>query len=429
MAQLSFFPAPYDDELVYSWVARYHVGVGNADAMATRKRLFGTLTLSTTLPGHLGAFAAQLPASFAVDDLIDAHTIFPYFSPFLAGSRWSLTRARMQDDDATAVKLGLGVIGSRVKDVRYLRLCLDCVDEQIKAGNEPHWLRSHQLPGARLCARHSVALVEGCPRCGPFDHRRSAFVLPALRCTGCQTPYATPGPPSPGQRFAAASARFASLSVELLDAALPMIPARDRIAAYDRASDELQLPKQHRHDALDERIRESWDSDFLTYLGVSERGTRAVPRVLRESDATIHPALHLLVISVLFKSVAQFAQSTRFEEVGASASQSDLLSVLRQHEFDVIKAAAVVSMDAWPFAKAVREEGIAFASQYAKVDPRRLALIAAGLRAGAPVDEIASVAGVRIETVYRRLRSDTSAAAERERILRAAHLASRSSPV
>lgn len=51
MSQFSYFPMPYDDELVYSWVARYHVGVGNADAMATRKRLFGTLTLSTTLPG------------------------------------------------------------------------------------------------------------------------------------------------------------------------------------------------------------------------------------------------------------------------------------------------------------------------------------------------------------------------------------------
>lgn len=46
---ISFFPTPYEDELLYSILARYHLRSGNISYVDTNKDLFNKMAISIKL--------------------------------------------------------------------------------------------------------------------------------------------------------------------------------------------------------------------------------------------------------------------------------------------------------------------------------------------------------------------------------------------
>lgn len=419
MSGVAYFPAFAPDELIYSTVGRYQRSAAT-EGLDTKRQFFGTPTLSTALPGHLARFVSQLPAgSPDIDALIERHTIFPYFSPFLSRECWNRTRARMRDEDAGAVKLGLGVIGSRIKDVRWLRLCLACVEEQCNDGREPYWSRKHQLPGVWLCPRHDRPLVDRCQQCGPFHHRSADFALPGLCCPKCGTPLVEPSPPRASPRFRAASLRFAEASTQLLDANLPPMPRRVLDAAYQHAMDARSFPAQQRRAKLGAQVRARWEDEFLGYLVNAPTEQFELPRVMfHEIEATTHPAIHLLVIETLFASFDAFANAlARPAAAIAAGAIEDPVALLQACQFDVVEAAKASGVDLWQFAQLLYAQGVAVGRYYGHKDARRRAVIAAGLRAAAPIPDIAKVAAVSVETVYRKLKADKAVGRQRERVV------------
>lgn len=94
---------------------------------------------------------------YTADELIDKHTLFPFYAPFLAKNRARLIREIMRLDDSAQV--GPRVTRARQgKKAIYLRYCLECAREDRASFGETYWHRLHQLHGVDACSRHEVFL-------------------------------------------------------------------------------------------------------------------------------------------------------------------------------------------------------------------------------------------------------------------------------
>ncbi|GAA5534068.1 hypothetical protein Dalu01_02476 [Deinococcus aluminii] len=159
---LALFPAPYKDELLYSLCGRYARLMRHGNLKNTLRHLFGreTVTAVMDLPTHLGHLAEQLApiGGPGVDELIDQHTLLPYFSAFHSAERREEIRAAMRGEGHPHWRLGL--MASRVASTRALRFCPSCAAEERARHGEAYWHRLPQLPGVLVCERHGVWLEE-----------------------------------------------------------------------------------------------------------------------------------------------------------------------------------------------------------------------------------------------------------------------------
>ncbi|MBD1847742.1 TniQ family protein [Cyanobacteria bacterium FACHB-63] len=158
------FPDPYPDELLYSICARYHdrMMYFNSGYM-TIQELFGSNSgVTIDLPTRLAYLTTALPPGhrYTVDYLIDRHTLFPFYSPFLTIERVERIRSDMQGNDGSAIHKIAGITPSSIRMPNRLRYCLFCAESDKKKYGEFYWHRLHQLPGIEVCPIHEVFLEE-----------------------------------------------------------------------------------------------------------------------------------------------------------------------------------------------------------------------------------------------------------------------------
>ena len=160
----SFFPTTYPDELLYSILARYHVRSGNISPKATLRELFGTTTVTATvdLPSHLNALVQNLPplSKHTVESLIQKHTLYPFYAPFLFPDKAELVRGSMLEHSWGDIHARAGIMASSVRMPNHLRFCPACFREEQKKYGEAYWHRLHQLPGVVVCPKHLALLQD-----------------------------------------------------------------------------------------------------------------------------------------------------------------------------------------------------------------------------------------------------------------------------
>lgn len=174
---IGFFPIPFPDEILYSVFARYHIRSRNRYVMPTLKNLFGHAAsrVVVDLPNKLGYLVNQLPpgSHLTVKRLIDDHTLFPFYSPFLPQDRIKLLRRDMTEKSpGGAIHGRLGILTSNF-EVEYLRFCPLCAEDDIELYSEPYWHRIHQLPGILVCPYHSVFLENSNVKCSYHGNRET----------------------------------------------------------------------------------------------------------------------------------------------------------------------------------------------------------------------------------------------------------------
>lgn len=177
---LTYFPAIYPDELLYSVLARYHRHTGARSDAQTMEALFGrrTVVANIDLPGALNCLAERIPPGRAlpVDRILDGLTLLPYYVAFQSSEMQAIVRAHMCQGQVDGLHLKLGLAAFRAGRVTRLRFCDACLEEMHERYGEGYWRRAHQLPGVLICASHGIALQEssvflsGC--------RRHTFIAP-----------------------------------------------------------------------------------------------------------------------------------------------------------------------------------------------------------------------------------------------------------
>ncbi|MED3089729.1 TnsD family transposase [Bacillus toyonensis] len=159
---LHWFPTPYPDELLYSVLARYHVGSGNTSPKMTVEELFGKRTIRSVwdLPANLNSLLNQLGSYWDANQLINNHTMYPYYAAFLLPKQAKQVKQSMLDSKGSTIHTRIGVSASNVKLKTNLWVCSDCIREDMDIYGETYWRRIHQAPGVLICSKHETVLEE-----------------------------------------------------------------------------------------------------------------------------------------------------------------------------------------------------------------------------------------------------------------------------
>lgn len=291
---LPYFPRIYQDESLYSVLARYHRHVGGGSPKQTLCDLFGSpnVIASTDLQGHLGALASRLPPSWALsaDRLLAQFTLFPYLLAFQpAPVRERVARAAVEGS-LSGVHLLIGLASSKYR-VKFLRFCPECLQDMRRDVGEYYWRRSHQVAGVLICLEHGCSLKEsGVP--APLGNRHAFIAATARNCVDGRI--VAPA----GLAADDAVRRIAERCVATLQSPPAPRDPREWVANYRRVLISAGMASaQGRVDqtAVEAGIRELLGGALLPLLGeIGVQDLTMLPQIVRSRQRAHHPLLHLL---------------------------------------------------------------------------------------------------------------------------------------
>lgn len=158
---VAFRPEFHPDELLFGTLSRHRRITGFPPAALHVEALFGnkTTVAAVDMPVGLGALARRLGApGLDGETLASRHTLYPYYSAFLAPARRQAAMSAVVSGNAGGLKTALGLVAFRIQPLGGLRWCPECARESVDLVGEGCWLRSHQLPGSMVCHRHGAML-------------------------------------------------------------------------------------------------------------------------------------------------------------------------------------------------------------------------------------------------------------------------------
>ncbi|MFO1389281.1 TnsD family Tn7-like transposition protein [Cellvibrio sp.] len=156
------FPIPYQEELLYSTIARAGIRHGLTSPKQLLDEVFNSRTVIATLdlPNHISSILNWLPSEFNAEKLIYNHTLFPIYAPFIPEERRQKCMKWMLKKSQGAIHVALGVAASRIKTLRFIRYCPKCVTQQKLNYGEYFWCREWQIAGIETCSIHkTLALI------------------------------------------------------------------------------------------------------------------------------------------------------------------------------------------------------------------------------------------------------------------------------
>lgn len=157
---IHFFTDPYEDELIYSAISRYHFYTGNLDYKDTIEECFGKRTIVPTL--ELGSpieeLAKNIGGKYTSDYLINKHTIMPYYKPFLSTRRYEEIINDIKYENCSVIYNKIGITAGSVCRKSGIYYCPICSRKDIALYGEAYIHREHQLQGIFLCPHHGEIL-------------------------------------------------------------------------------------------------------------------------------------------------------------------------------------------------------------------------------------------------------------------------------
>lgn len=153
------FPSLYPDELLYSLFARYYAQSGHIAYVFAAEELFANRATKPDIEfmDALTVDAKRLVmGERTVEDVIEKHTMFPYYVRFLDRRRRRQAMALIKQTDERYHNFLYQNRGKRA--ARYLRSCPLCAAKDRELFGETYWHRSHQLYGIDICPIHKCFL-------------------------------------------------------------------------------------------------------------------------------------------------------------------------------------------------------------------------------------------------------------------------------
>ncbi len=159
---LRYFPVPYKDELLYSQIARYHRHTCSPSYKQTVNEIFGsrTVTAVVDLPAHLRTLQQYIGhiTQYSAQDTLWIQTLFPVYAPFLEPKLSVRVQESMLSDYGGDIHTRAGLSASSVKRPARLRVCPECLNEQVQRNGEAYWQRLFQIAGVLVCPLHRCRL-------------------------------------------------------------------------------------------------------------------------------------------------------------------------------------------------------------------------------------------------------------------------------
>lgn len=153
-------PDFYEDELFFSWLSRVEVRNMFFSYSDTAKCMFGnpkTRVSFEFINALTPEFVEQVEQKKSISEIIQNHTMFPYYSRF-----WNDDRRTKAYDALAFMKsqrenvLSLPSSKDGQKKMYYCPVCVK--NERITLG-EAYWHRAHQIDGVYVCHKHKCRLI------------------------------------------------------------------------------------------------------------------------------------------------------------------------------------------------------------------------------------------------------------------------------
>lgn len=155
---IAYLPNIYPDELVYSWCCRYYAHSGLPSYSMALEDLIGDKSYRISYE-FSGCFSSETKAvidkMIKTEDLIEQHTMFPYYGRFTPYAR----QTAAYDALINGKRLSKLLPFPSDNEARNLMYCPVCANEDRQAYGETYLHRIHQIRHLGLCPRHSCKLV------------------------------------------------------------------------------------------------------------------------------------------------------------------------------------------------------------------------------------------------------------------------------
>jgi len=159
---IAYFPPQYEDELLYSWLARYYSKSGYMAYTLAAEDLFSNKHTKPSIEFISRLTSAALEATeryIPRATLIEKHTMFPHYARFLDRERRRKAFDEMMNMNDGYFNL-LRVSKSKECVQRYLRYCTLCAAEDRSEHGEAYLHRIHQMRGVNVCPMHGCDLMD-----------------------------------------------------------------------------------------------------------------------------------------------------------------------------------------------------------------------------------------------------------------------------
>lgn len=157
---ITYFPNIYPDELLYSQLSRFYTKSGYLAYIYAAEDLFEKKTVKPNIE-FINKFNNNalniITKQNSIENIINNHTMFPYYSRFLNKERRNNAFSSLINMDENYHNL-LCLPKSKNGDHRFIRYCPICTNIDRKKYGETYWHRSHQLIGVDICPIHFCKL-------------------------------------------------------------------------------------------------------------------------------------------------------------------------------------------------------------------------------------------------------------------------------
>ncbi|MDJ0531678.1 MAG: TnsD family transposase [Xenococcaceae cyanobacterium MO_207.B15] len=311
---LGFFPRLYPGELLYSAIARYQIRSGNLSPKLTIEELFNSrsITANADLPCGLDNLVKNLPphSSITVDSLIQHHTLYRFYSPFLPSKRARQIAISMRGIYGGDIHTRAGIMASAINTPNYFRFCPDCLQEDLNKYGETYWHRLHQVPGVLFCPIHKILLQNSeIPFQGFNKHEYHGASLDNCRVDAVKNDHNE-----------VISEKLITLSQDSFYLLQNTFPSRS-LEWFTKRYQTLLIERGYANSTGRVRQKRLID-DFVFFYGQDflqtidsmvtyEDTSNWLSQIVRKHRKVFHPIRHLLMIRFLINSLDTFFQNNR----------------------------------------------------------------------------------------------------------------------
>lgn len=157
-----YLPYPYDDELLYSAIARYFLYHRVRKIPLAINNIFGHYVRKPRIafPASLDYLAKNTNMAWNMSprEIANQLTLFPYYARYLPEKRAEQCFQKLCSNYSLSVPARLGI--TQKKNSEFLRYCQICRESDILKNGETFWRRSHQIEGVLMCPQHGEFLVD-----------------------------------------------------------------------------------------------------------------------------------------------------------------------------------------------------------------------------------------------------------------------------
>lgn len=306
---IAYFPTVYEDELLYSVIARYHEHSGNIAAKHTIEELFGNqkYVASFEFPTQLKLMHDKLSIFnvLSLHEWIEKHTLYAYYTNFLnEESKEKIYQGMIERRKVEVLQNTAGINTTTIKPRPYFKFCPECVKEDMLDLGETYWRMSHQLPSMFLCLKHSTLLRDSTVLVREIN-RHSFFSANPLNCLENDTVPVPAYSHKTMQLLLAIAKQSLILSNKNWNSNPDEVHAAYRYLLYSNGyksvSGNTDLKK------LTEDFQQFYGEEFLrlmqSSIDINDSSCWLHKIARKHSDRSFHPIRHLLFIHFLGETV------------------------------------------------------------------------------------------------------------------------------